>query len=226
MPTQPELIHYLPIATTLVAIPFVVSLLRRYRARGEGLHLLWWAAGVACFGLGTAMESAITLWGNTPWLNKSWYVAGAVLGAYPLAQGSAYLLLRQRTAHVLTAVTLPVALLLSALVLASPVATGEMEAHRPGGAALDWPWVRAVTPLLNVYAAGMLVGGAAWSSWRYARTKTHRWRAIGNGLIALGALLPAIGGGMAKMGTVEALYIGEFLGLVLIGLGYLACLRR
>ena len=81
-------VHYLPIATTVIAVPFVVSLLRRYRERGSGAHLLWWAAGVACFGLGTGLESTVTLFGNSVALNKAWYVAGALLGAYPLAQGT------------------------------------------------------------------------------------------------------------------------------------------
>jgi len=48
-------------------------------------------------------------------------------------------------------------------------------------------------------------------------------RAIGNALIAFGAILPGIGGGMAKAGMVEALYIGEFIGLLFIWLGYACC---
>ena len=46
--------------------------------------------GVFAFGLGTALESSITLFGNTVWLNKRWYIAGAILGAYPLAQGTVF----------------------------------------------------------------------------------------------------------------------------------------
>ena len=30
----------------------------------------------------------VTLFGNSPALNKAWYIAGALLGGYPLAQGS------------------------------------------------------------------------------------------------------------------------------------------
>ena len=43
--------------------------------------------------------------------------------------------------------------------------------------------------------------------------------------IAVGALLPGIGGGMAKAGMVEALYVGELVGLILIWLGYRFCVR-
>ena len=35
-----------------------------------------------------------------------------------------------------------------------------------------------------------------------------------------------IGGGMAKAGIVEALYLGEFFGIILIWVGYASCVRR
>ena len=82
-----SLVHYLPLATTVVATVFLADLVRRYCTKGKGIHLLWWAGGVATYGLGTALESVITLTGNTVLLNKSWYVMGALLGAYPLAPG-------------------------------------------------------------------------------------------------------------------------------------------
>lgn len=227
MPTassRPDLVHYLPIATTLLAAAFLLVLLRRHRERG-GTHLLWWSIGVVTYGLGTALESAITLWGNSPWLNKAWYAAGAVLGGYPLAQGTIFLLLQRRSARVLTCVSLPFVVVTAALVLRSPVRIEALEPHRPGGAALEWSWLRLMTPLINSYAAIFLIGGAALSAWRFARRDASRARAIGNALIATGALLPGIGGGMAKAGVVEALYVGEFVGLVLIWLGYVACVR-
>ena len=86
---QPDPVHYLPIATSLVAGVFLASLLRRYRARPEAPHLAWWAAGVACYGLGTSLEAAVTLVGNSIALNKAWYIAGALLGAYPLSASGA-----------------------------------------------------------------------------------------------------------------------------------------
>jgi len=218
-------VHYLPLATTCVAVPFLVALIRRRRARGEGAHLSWWALGVACYGLGTLLESIITLAGNSVALNKAWYIAGALLGAYPLAQGTVYLLLERAKADRLTRITVPIVAVVAALVVLSPVDLDALEPHRPSGAVLAWTWVRALTPLLNLYAVFFLVGGAALSAVRYARTRTHLGRAVGNTLIALGAILPAIGGGMAKAGTVEALYVAELIGLLLIWAGYVCCTR-
>lgn len=221
---QPQLIHYLPIATTVLSAAFCGVLFRRFDQRG-GAHLLWWGGGVFCYGLGTALESAITLTGNSAGLNKAWYIAGALFGGYPLAQGTVYLLLSRRTAHLLSAVTGPILVALSVLVLCSPTDMAALEPHRPGGAALGWQWIRALTPLVNLYAAVFLIGGAGLSAARYARSTDTKHRMIGNILIAVGALLPGIGGGLAKAGMVEALYLGEFLGIILIWSGYGACVR-
>lgn len=218
-------VHYLPIATTLLSALFLRALLARWRERG-GKHLAWWAFGVFTYGVGTALESTITLFGNSAHLTQAWYIAGAVWGGYPLAQGSVWLLAKPRTARILTAITLSYALVLSALVLLSPLNASEVEAAKPSGAVIGWQWVRLWSPLLNGYAAIFLIGGAALSAVRYFRLRAPgmRERAVGNTLIAIGALLPGIGGGMAKAGIVEALYLGELVGLVLIWLGYRSCI--
>lgn len=222
---MPQPVHYLPIATTIISAAFCFILFARYRQRKSGPHLLWWGAGVFFYGLGTALESAITLAGNTVALNKAWYIAGALLGGYPLAQGSVYLHLRRRVANVLTAVTVPLIVVVSVLVVASPVLIEQLEPHRPSGAVLGWQWVRLFTPFINLYAFVFLVGGAVLSAVRYARLRgsDNRSRAIGNTLIAVGALLPGIGGSMAKGGIVEGLYVGEFVGILFIWAGYRLC---
>ena len=219
---QPDLVHYVPILTTILAAIFATILLRRYFARRTGLHLLWWGMGMVAYGLGTALESSVTLFGNTVWQTKAWYIAGALLGGYPLAQGSAYLLAQKRTADRLTTVTLSFITVVALLVIVSPVNLDALEPHRPTGSVLAWTWVRAFTPFINVYAVVFLVGGAIYSAWRFAHQDGagHGQRAVGNVFIAVGGILPGIGGTMAKMGMVEALYVGEFFGLILIWIGF------
>ena len=219
------MVLYLPIATTLVAVVFFSGLIRHYRKKPSGPHLLWWAAGVFTFGAGTGLESVITLSGNSIPLNKIWYVMGALLGVYPLGQGTAYLLTSRRTANRLTAITLPMVIILAVLVLVSPVERTRLDPNKPSGAILSWTWLRAMTPIINLYAAAFLIGGAVWSSWKYFSQGIMRNRAVGNAVIAAGAVLPGIGGVAAKMGRVEVLYITELAGLLLIWLGYLICLR-
>jgi hypothetical protein len=223
--SQLQAVHYVPIATTILSAIFFCILLARYLQKRSGPHLLWWAAGIFAYGLGTGLESAVTLWGNSVALNKAWYIAGALLGGYPLAQGTVYLLLSRRTADLLTGISLPFIIITAVLVVLSPVDYGALEVHRPGGSILEWWWIRPMTPLINGYAALFLIGGAILSAVRYSRHEGSSGRVIGNTLIAVGALLPGIGGSMAKMGIVEGLYVGEFVGVILIWIGYAYCVR-
>jgi hypothetical protein len=218
------LLGYLPLATTVLAALFAAALFVRWR-RKRAAHLFWWGLGVSCYGLGTALEGTITLRGSSVALVKAWYVAGALLGAWPLSQGTAFLLLRRRTAQTLTWILVPVVCLGALLVILSPVDETRLVADRPSPAILLWTAARAFAPFVNVYAAVLLVGGAALSSVRFARRRDAPAQALGNVLIALGALLPALGGSIARHGAVEPLYVTEFLGLGLIGAGYFACIR-
>jgi hypothetical protein len=219
-------VHYLPIATPVISAIICFLLFQRYRQR-HGMHLLWWGLGVLAYGVGTAFEGSITLFGNSIFLTKGWYIAGALFGGYPLAQGSVYLHLGRKTGHRLTALTLPILAAVSLLVILSPVDMAAFQAHRPSGAILGWSWVRLMTPFINLYAVIFLIGGAILSAVRYAkgRTADDRSRALGNALIAFGAILPGVGGGMAKSGLVEALYVGELVGLLFIWAGYWLCTR-
>ncbi len=221
-PTNVLWVHYLPIVTTAVAVAFSLSLFQRYRVK-RSQQLLWWSIGVACYGSGTLVETLITLFGNSVFLTKAWYITGAVLGGYPLAQGSLYLSYPRKLANRLTAISLPVVILSAVLVMISPVILANLEPQRPTGAVLAWRWVRLVTPFINTYAAFFLIGGAAMSAWRYRRQGGSGNRVVGNSLIAFGALLPGIGGSFAKAGMVEALYVGECIGLILIWIGERTC---
>ena len=223
----PLAVHYLPIATTVLAAIFAPILLRRYARKPQSLHLLWWGLGIVAYGLGTAIESSVTLLGNSVVQTKAWYIAGALLGGYPLAQGTVYLLLARRTADRLTWITLPFIAFVSLLVILSPVVPGALEPYRPSGAIFAWSWLRLFTPFINVYAVIFLVGGAILSAVRFFKSRGagHGHRAVGNVLIAIGGILPGIGGTMAKAGMVEALYVGEFVGLLFIWSGFAVALR-
>lgn len=218
-------VHYIPILTTILSALFAGSLYRRWLVR-RSPHLWWWAFGIVTYGLGTFIESSITLFGNSIWLTKTWYVAGALLGGYPLAQGSLYLSWPRSFANRLTAVSLTFVIVASVLVLLSPVNLAALEPTRPSGAILAWTWVRLLTPFVNLYAVFFLIGGAIRSAWRHYYERGHSYRAAGNALIALGAIMPGIGGSFAKAGVVEALYIGECIGLIVIWLGDRVCSKE
>ncbi|UCH64098.1 MAG: hypothetical protein JSU77_06655 [Fidelibacterota bacterium] len=224
------LIYYLPIVTTIIALIFGCAIYRRYVQRGRiGNHLLWWTIGVLTYGMGTFAESYITLLGLNPVIFKFWYIAGALLGGAPLATGTVWFLLRPAAARrwtiaLIIAVTIP-----AILAILSPVDLTVLDPHLPGSRALVWSWVRVFSPFINTYAVAFLVGGAILSALRYSKAAPSgegeeagkaRDRVVGNSLIAVGAILPGIGGMASRFGHTEILYVLELIGIILIWLGY------
>ena len=222
---SPAAVHYVPIVTTILAIPFTLEIYQRYREHPERLHLLWWAIGIATYGVGTFTEAATTLIGWNEPTFRAWYISGALLGGAPLAQGTVYLLLARRTAHVLTVVLLVFVSIASTAVLLSPIDYTQVEAHRLTGRVLEWQWVRAFSPFVNMYAVIFLIGGAILSALRYSSNPATRHRVVANVLIAIGAILPGIGGTATRMGYTEVLYVTELAGLLLTWAGYRMSIR-
>jgi hypothetical protein len=222
---QPTFVHYIPVVTTLLSVPFALEIYRRWRTYPERLHLLWWSIGVVVYGVGTFTEAWTTLFGWNPVIFRAWYISGALLGGAPLAQGSVYLLMKQRTAHVLTTLLVLYVLAAAVAVSLSPIDFAAVEPHRLTGRVMEWSWVRLFSPVVNLYAVIFLVGGAVLSALRYSASPSTRHRMWANVLIAVGAILPGIGGTATRMGYTEVLYVTELMGLLLIWAGYRISVR-
>ncbi|HUH97843.1 MAG TPA: hypothetical protein VLZ89_10820 [Anaerolineales bacterium] len=214
--------HYIPIFTTLFSIFFFITLFNHWRSKPGARYLMWWTIGVFCYGLGTLTESINTLLGWSVVDMKLWYVAGALLGAFPLAQGTVYLLFRKKVADVLSWFFIVYIALAAVAIVLSPVDRSLVDPTRLTGQVMTWEWARLFSILPNTYALIFLVGGAAWSAIQYARKKDRGNRVLGNWLIAIGALLPGIGGSFTRFGFVEVLFVTEFIGILLIWAGYRA----
>ncbi|MGE5926060.1 MAG: hypothetical protein ACM357_01805 [Gemmatimonadota bacterium] len=219
------LISYIPILTTVLSAVFAAHLWRHWRRRRGARYLFWWFLGLVAYGAGTLTESLTTLLGWHEPIFRAWYITGALLGGAPLAQGTAYLLLPRKVADRLTVILLLVVGVGAALVLASPIHHELVEPYRLSGKVLAWPRVRLVSPFVNLYAVVLLIGGAFWSAGRYLREIGAEKRMWGNIAIAVGAILPGIGGMYTRMGYTEVLYVTELLGLLLIWLGYSLIVR-
>lgn len=204
----------------MLAAVFAAIVLRRWRWRRPAPHLFWWALGIAIYGLGTSAEAYTTIFGWREGVFRGWYVAGALLGGAPLAQGTVYLMLSRRTAHRLALALGVVVCVAAAFVVLSPIDRSLVEPHRLTGRVLAWREARLFSPFINTYAVVFLVGGAVVSAWQYRKDPAVRHRFVGNCFIAVGALLPAIGGSATRMGYTEVLYVTELIGIVLIWVGY------
>jgi hypothetical protein len=213
-------VHYLPVVTTVVAIGFASVLWRHWRKKSDVRYLMWWTIGVVLYGVGTLTEALTTVFGWSEPVFRAWYVSGALLGGAPLAQGTVYLLLPRHIADRLAVALITYIAIAAAFVLSTPIVPGAVEPHRLSGSVMEWQWVRLFSPLVNLYAVIFLIGGAIWSAWRYWRRGGAPSRVSGNVLIAVGAILPGVGGSFARAGRVEVLYVTELIGLLLIWAGY------
>ena len=214
-----HLTEYIPILTTFFSVYFVREIFIHYRQRNTK-YLLWWTVGVLTFGLGTLSESINVLFGWNPVNLRYWYIVGALLGGFPLAQGSVYLLMKRKFADFTTYFFVTLILVGSISVILTPIKIPEGFDYKLTGAVFEWKWVRFISPLINLYAFIFLVGGAIYSAIKYYRMTDKEARFKGNVFIAIGGLLPGIGGTMTRMGHVNVLFVTELIGLVMIFIGY------
>lgn len=211
----------LPFTSSVISFIFAFVVLRRYAQR-RGLHLLLWGIGMVFYGIGGFCEGYYAAFGWSPLIFRLWYLFGAILVAAWLGQGTVYLLVRRKWAHALMIVLALGSLYGVVRVFGATLDPAQMPT--PGemsGQAITSPGVRLLTPFFNMYGTVALVGGAAYSAWLFWRKHVLLHRTIGNVFIAVGAMLPAMGGGFSRMGFSGALYVSELLGAILMLIGFL-----
>ena len=218
--------HYIPFLSTLVTFAFAAAVFRRYLLK-RGAHLLVWSIGLLWFGVGTLAEVILGLTFSGLVL-KLWYLSGAMLTAAWLGQGTFHLLVRKRgVALTLTGFLAAVSVLAAVLVmlapltpaassynLALPISSQYKDILTRGGLTI------ALTIILNIYGTLCLVGGAIYSAIIFFRKRVLVNRMIGNVLIAVGAMAPAMAGSFVKMGLADLLYLSELIGVILMYIGF------
>jgi hypothetical protein len=219
--------HYLPILTTIITFAFAAAVFSRFRDR-HGAHLLLWSIGLVLYGIG-ALTEVILLFTFSPIALKLWYLCGAMLTAAWLGEGTINLLVRRRgIATTLNTILTIVSLLAIVLVLFARITPAAASYNPALPLSSQYKDILArsgviilLTILLNTYGTITLVGGAIYSAFIFWRKRVLFNRMVGNILIAAGALLPAIGGSFVQMGLPDFLYLSEFLGAILMYVGFL-----
>ena len=214
-----NIVEYIPIITSLFSIFFANEIYRHYRNK-RTTYLLWWTIGVVTFGLGTFAESINILFGWSAFNVKYWYIVGALLGGFPLAQGSVYLLMHRKFANTTSVIFITLIVTAAIAVILTPLRIPAGFNYKLTGAVFAWKWVRFFSPFINTYSFIFLVGGAVYSAVKYFRRKDKGARFKGNVYISIGSLLPGIGGTFTRMGYVNVLFVTELIGLALIYIGY------
>ncbi|MGI8552053.1 MAG: hypothetical protein ACR2PL_14900, partial [Dehalococcoidia bacterium] len=175
--------------------------------------------------LGVFVEFIANLGGWTATIYRWWYLFGATFAAVTLGLGSAYLLLPLRWARMLTLILAMVAVWACYRVLTVPLNSAAVipphgEARPPTVQSLPVD-IKIMVAVLNIAGTVSVVGGALWSAWLFWRRRTQLHRVASSVLIAAGGLVVASSGSLARLGRPEYLFLGEFLGIALIFLGFL-----
>jgi hypothetical protein len=216
-----ELNTLLPLATFVVTLIFAVAVLRRYWLR-RGTYLLLWGVGLLLYDIGSFCEfylGATRSWNDLAF--RAWYLCGALLVAAWLGQGTLQLLTPPRLARISLFALLVVSLVgVVAMLVATLDPRGFVAGSQLTGVGVVPAEVRVLAPILNIYGTVSLVGGAVYSAWIFWRKRVLGDRMIGNVLIAVGALAPATAGALSRLGLAQYLYLGEFVGAVLMFIGF------
>ncbi len=206
-----------PLTSSVVALIFAVTVLDQFFARRKPYQLIW-AIGLFMYFISTGCEFWTETWGLNEAVYRLWYLFGAILVAAYLGMGTLYLLARRRTAHIIMTV-----LLIASLYAAFRVFTVSLDLttlDRLSGSAM--PEEVRLMSRLSYIGAAVLIGGAIYSAWVFWRRRIMPHRVLSNTLIAVGALLPAVGGGLIRLGgSLQLFYLLELLGIIIILIGFL-----
>jgi len=213
------------LAAALAAVFGVVVAARWWRSRRPAFAA--WAVGLFIFAAAALTQAIGEASGFSVPLFRAFYLLGGVLGVVYLALGTVFLMAPARAARMC-------ALVLVALtaVVAVDAAFVPVDAARLGtasgvlGEAITGHgnplYVAAV--VFNIAGSAVLIGGSAWSAWRFARTRAGLDRVVCNVLLTAGALLIAAGFSAAKSvgGSISTLGVYEAVGIAVMFAGFLA----
>ena len=108
--------------------------------------------------MGTVAESIDILIGWSIPNVRYWYIVGALLGGFPLAQGSVYLLMKKRFADISSVFFVSLIIVSSVFVILTPITIPDNFDYKLTGKVFEWKWVRYFSPLINLYAFFIVTG--------------------------------------------------------------------
>ena len=212
------MIHFIPLVSAIVSFVFALTVLDQFFARRKPYQLIW-TIGLFMYAISTATEFWVGAWGLNVTVYRLWYLFGAIFVAAYLGMGTLYLLARRRMAHTIMAILLAASFYAAFRVFTAGIDLSDLQVL--SGIAMPQS-VRLMTPLFNTFGTLSLVGGAIYSAWVFWRRKIMPHRVVSNILIAVGAILPAVGGTHMRLGGgLPLFYIFELLGIIIIFIGFL-----
>lgn len=214
-----------PAVVAAVSFAFAALVLRQYAHRRRPQQAVW-ALSLFLSGVGAVafILSAVRL---SPGWFRVYYLAGALLMAALLGQGSLYMALPHRVARGLLWAVALLGAVGAYFIFRAPADVAALRQVAATGAGagvhvLDLGPGLAVLILMNTYGTVGVFGVALWSAWRVLRRRSPGRLLVGNALIAGGTLINAAAGTMARaLGGAGAFWLALAAGTIALFAGFL-----
>ena len=215
-----------PLATAVLGFVFTGLIFAQWLHRRKP-HQLAWSVGMLFYAVAAVMEAVAEATGSwNPMVYRIYIVLAASLVGF-LGLGSYYLIAKKKTGpHIYLGALIGWLAVFFYGTFTIELNTELLKALPGivvGGQALGDPlsFPRVMSLPFNITGSFFLLGGALLSIWRFARKREFAYRMWANVLIALGTLIIAAMGSMARAGNTNGLYVGEMLASAVLLAGFL-----
>ena len=217
-------VFVIPLIAGAVGGAFAAVVARQYLGRRKPYQAIWGVA-LAMFAAAALFETAGEAFGWSDATYKGYYLFGGLLNVAWLGLGALLLQVPVRAGRIATIAMVVVSFVALVSVLVAHTDPQLLKAQVPARGVIDVP---VVLPLItNLGGSILLIGGAAWSAWKAARSGAPRNRVLGLAVLAAGAFVVAGGHSYAQTkGVYAAQPISEALGIVAMFVGYLVVESR
>lgn len=207
-----------PMAAFAAAVSGALALWLLHRGVPSGRRALTlWGVGCLSVAVAESAQVAASLSAWSPFLFRTWYLAGAVYAAAWLGLGSIHQQVSRTVATVCLAVLASASVAAGVLAVQAPLVLPPTGAST-AGVILSRP-LHQMVPWFNVLGTTALVVGAARSLARVAWSGGARRRMVGLGAIGVGALTAAFGGMASRLGDDRILTASVVAGMLAIATG-------
>jgi hypothetical protein len=188
-------------------------------------HQLAWTVGLLMYAVAAVMEAVSEGTGAwNPFVYRIYIVLAASLVGF-LGLGTYYLMAKKKTGpriflgYILIAFVVFLFGTLTAKLDVSKLVPGITVGGQALGASMSFP--RFMSFFFNIPGTLFLLGGAVVSAYRFARKREFAYRMWANVLIAVGTIVIAWAGGMARAGQTVGLYPAEMVASAILLAGFL-----
>lgn len=210
---------------SVLSLAFGVVVSRRWSSTGKPAFAAW-TIGLLIFAAAAACQAVGEANGWSPGVFRAFYLLGGVLGVAYLALGTIFLMAPSKVAWVgaglLGACT--VALGINAFTVPVDAAQLSTASGVLGKAIAGGTLIHAGAVILNIVGSLVLVGGSAWSAWKFVRSHAGVDRVMCNVLLTAGAFIIAAGFSAAKLAGAKLDTLGayEAIGIAVMFAGFLS----